>query len=139
MSIYKQSIDFLPKPSIEEVEEKYKVSKAALYAAVLPLLASLIWVIAMLINVYYKGEVKALDNTIADREAEIETFDLIRTKQSELVLKVEALKDIVIRDFYPQKFFDEVENTIKTTGGAQAGIYAYGRKRGWSLYHPGKS
>ncbi len=71
MITYKKTVDFLPKLSRQEEEEKYKVSKAGLYAAVLPLLASVIWIIAVLINFYYKGEIDNLEKTIRARISNI--------------------------------------------------------------------
>lgn len=127
MAVYKQSIDFSPKPTVEDSEEKYKVSKAGVYSAILPFFASLIWVVALLIGVYYKDKVKELDTVIAQKEQEIATYNPTREKHTELVLKVEALKDVVTKDFDPQRFFDTVESTIKKTGGAYAGVYAYER------------
>ncbi len=127
MITYKKTVDFLPKLSRQEEEEKYKVSKAGLYAAVLPLLASVIWIIAVLINFYYKGEIDNLEKTIRARNTEIQSYNNIRKKHSELVLKVESLKDIVHKDFYPQKFFDTIKETIQSAGGAQAEIYSYSR------------
>jgi hypothetical protein len=127
MTVYKRSIDFLPQLSKGEKEERFKVSKAGLYAAVLPLLASLIWVISMFINSYYKSELDDVNSVIAQKEGEIENYSSLVESYSELVLKVEALSDVVDKDFYPQKFFDDVARTISSTNDAQAEIYAYGR------------
>ena len=127
MAIYKQSIDLLPRLSEEEIVEKAKLSRTGLYAAVLPLLASLIWVIATSISGYYRNEVRKLDDTITQKESEITSYESIRQKQTELVLKVEALEDLVTKDFCPQKFFNDVSQTIRSTGDAQAEIYAYTR------------
>jgi len=129
MALYKQSIDFLPKPTKEEVEDKYKVSKAGVYAALLPLLAALIWLIAMVISTYFKSEVSKKEETIRERESTIASYNQVRLHQTELVLKIEELKEIVIKDFYPQKFFNEVSRTIRSTGDAQAEVYAYGREQ----------
>ncbi|MBU0976777.1 MAG: hypothetical protein ABIE03_03205 [Patescibacteria group bacterium] len=139
MAIYKQSVDFLPKQTEEEVSEKYNLSKTALYAAVLPLLASFIWVIAMLISVYYKREVSSYNQIVADKNNEIATYDSVRRKQTELVLKVDALTDVVTRDFDPQEFFDIVDKTIKETGDAKAGIYAYQREEDGVFVVQGKA
>lgn len=128
MAIYKQSIDFLPKLSVEEVKEAEKVSKASVYAAILPLLASLIWVIAVFINSQYKTEVARLDQTIGKKEAEIQIYKSVREQQTELVLKVDAITEVIAKDFYPQKFFEDITKTIKSTNDAQAEIYAYGRE-----------
>jgi hypothetical protein len=127
MAIYKQSIDFIPRLSKDEVKEKYKVSKAGVYSAVLPLLTSIIWVIAMLINSYYKNEVASIDNTIASKNSEIGGYSDVRGEYTELVLKVDALSDLVVKDFYPQQFFNNVSTTIRSTNDAQAEIYSYGR------------
>ncbi|MDD3647601.1 MAG: hypothetical protein PHS44_03840 [Candidatus Dojkabacteria bacterium] len=139
MAIYKQTVDFLPKESEEESREKYNLSKTALYAAILPLLASFIWVIAMLISVYYKREVSGYDQIIADKNAQIATYDSVRQKQTELVLKVDALAEVVTKDFNPQEFFDIVDKTIKETGDAKAGIYAYQREEDGLFVIQGKA
>jgi Tfp pilus assembly protein PilN len=139
MAIYKQSIDFLPKLSVREIKEAEKVSKASIYAAVLPLLASLIWVIAMFINSQYKADVADLDATIAQKEAEIATYNELRQTHTELVLKVDALTDVVSKDFYPQKFFDDITKTIKATNDAKAEIYAYAREEDGTFTIQGKA
>ncbi|MFC1780093.1 hypothetical protein ACFLY9_00140 [Patescibacteria group bacterium] len=127
MAIYKQSIDFTPRLSKGEVKEKYKVSKAGVYSAILPLLTSIIWVIAMLINSYYKNEVRSIESTILSKNSEIESYSSVRSEYTELVLKVDALSDLVVKDFYPQRFFNNVTSTIRSTNDAQAEIYSYGR------------
>lgn len=139
MAIYKQSVDFLPKLTREEEEEKFKVSKASLYAAVLPLFASIIWVIAVFINSFYKNEVKGVDAIILQKEREIASFDDVRSKHTELVLKVDILKDLVQKNFYPQRFFDYVSKTIKSTGDAHAEIYAYDREDDGTFNIQGKA
>ncbi|MBN2015752.1 hypothetical protein JW766_02875 [Candidatus Dojkabacteria bacterium] len=128
MPVYKHTIDFLPKPSTEEVEERFKVSKAGVYAAILPLLAALIWLAAVFINFYYRNEVKQVEAEILAKRVEVDSYLETRRKQTELVLKVDSLTDLVQKDFFPQKFFDDVSDTIKSTGDAQATIYAYGRE-----------
>jgi len=139
MSAYSQSVDFLPKLSKKQKEEQYNVSKAGLYASILPLLASLIWVLAVFGGSYYKEEVQKKDATIIEKEREISSYSSIRNKHSELVLKVDALKDIIEKDFYPQKFFNDVSQTIKSTGDAHADIYAYGREEGSEFIIKGKA
>jgi hypothetical protein len=127
MATYKQSINFLPTITKEQEKEEIKFSKTAIYAALLPFLASIIWVIAMLMNLYYKGEVGKVDTEITTKNKQIATYNDIRMKQTELVLKVDALKDLVTKNFYPQEFFDNINRTIKATGDAQAEVYSYGR------------
>lgn len=127
MAFYKQSVDFLPKLSAEELEETKKVSRASIYAAILPLLASIIWVIAVFINSQYKNEVIALDRSIAEKEQQISTYDDIRLTQTELVLKVEALSDVIGKNFSPKQFFNDISKTIRETGDAQTEIFAYSR------------
>lgn len=139
MAIYKQSVDFLPKLTHEEEEEKFKVSKASLYAAVLPLFVSIIWVIAVFINSFYKNEVIDTDAIILQKEREISSFDDVRSKHTELVLKVDVLKDLVQKNFYPQRFFDYISRTISSTGDAQAEIYAYGREDDGTFNIQGKA
>lgn len=139
MATFKKSVDFMPRLTKEEKEEKFKLSRAAIYAAVLPLLASFIWVIAMFINSYYAGQVKNTEATIQQRKDEIASYDNIRKKHTELVLKIENLQELVIRDFFPQKFFDVVSDTIRSTGDAQASIYAYGREESGTFNIKGKA
>jgi hypothetical protein len=127
MPAFKRSVNFLPQVTEEEIEEKYNLTKTGLYAAVLPLLASFIWVIATLISGFYKAELKQREDTIEEKKLEIETYKPLRKKQSELIIKIEALSELVQKDFYPQKFFDDVTNTLQSTGDAQAEIYAYSR------------
>lgn len=139
MALYKKSIDFLPKLTEEEVEEQYKISKTGVYAALLPLLASAIWVVSMLISSYFKGEIRQAEAVISEKENIIASYNDVRRKQTELVLKVDALEDIVQKDFYPQKFFEEVSATISKTGDAQAEVYAYGREDDGTFSIQGKA
>jgi hypothetical protein len=127
VALYKQSVDFLPKPSEEQLAQESQISKTGLYAAVLPLIAAVIWVIAMLGNLYYKNELSKRDDTIVSKQSQIAQFNDVRLKQTELVLKVDALKESIEKDFYPQKFFDDINANIKATGDAQATVYAYNR------------
>lgn len=139
MATFKQSVDFLPKLTKEEKKEQFNVSKAGLYASILPLLASLIWIIAVFGGVYFKEEVAKVDAMVVEKEREISTYSSARNKHTELVLKVDALKDLIQKDFYPQKFFTDVSQTIKSTGDAQAEIYAYGREAGSEFIIKGKA
>lgn len=139
MPLYKQSIDFLPKLTQEEEEEQYKISKTGIYAAMLPLLVAFIWLIAMVTSSVFKGEVGKAENTIAQKETEIAKYDDVRSKQTALVLKVQALSELVAKDFYPQEFFDKVAETINSTGDAQAEVYAYGREEDGTFNIQGKA
>jgi hypothetical protein len=139
MAIYKQVIDFLPRPSKEEEIEHYNVSKASLYAAVLPLLVSVIWVFASLVSLYFKDEVLSYDKTIQEKENLIASYNEVTNKHTELTLKVDALKDLIQKDFYPQKFFEDITTTIKSTGDAQAEVYAYGRRETGEFSISGKA
>lgn len=127
MAVYKQGIDFLPQASKEEKKEKQKVSKAAVYAAVLPLLATVIWLLVLFVNSYYKANAKKLDETISEKEEKIQTYDDVRNDYITLVAKVESLDDLIARDFYPQDFFDNITNTLSSTTGAKTQIYSYER------------
>lgn len=139
MALYKNSVDFLPQLSKEEIEEEYKVSRAAVYAAVLPLLASFIWVISALINATYKNDLKEVEGKILGAEQEIETYQDVRELQTELVLKIDLLTDTVNKDFHPQIFFDNVDSTIKSTGDAEARVYAYKRRKEGNFIVSGKA
>ncbi len=139
MAIYKQSVDFLPQLSKKEKEEKYKVSKAGIYASLLPLMASIIWVIAVFINSFYEGEVRGVEETIVQKQNEIKSYDEIRNKHAELVLKIDILKDLIQKNFYPQQFFNYVSSTIRSTGDAHAEIYAYGREEDGTFNIKGKA
>ncbi len=125
MAQIKRSIDFLPKPTKEQIREEVDKSKNGLYASLLPLAAAVVWVLTMLVNNYMKGKVLAVDQEIVNRKAEIETYQSLRSKQSELVLKVDALREFVTKDFYPQKFFDDVSQIIKQAQDIE--VYAYER------------
>lgn len=127
MALYKQSIDFLPKLSEEEKREATKVSRAGVYAAILPLLASIIWVLAMFIGGMYRQDVAELDATISQKNLEIGTYNDTRQVQTELILKVDALSEFVEKNFSPRRFFNEVTKTINSAGDAEAEIYAYNR------------
>lgn len=139
MAVYKQAVDFLPQPTKEEIESQYKVSRIGVYSALLPLGAAFIWVIALVIGAYFKGETRKAEATIKQREDTITTYNDVRLKQTELVLKIDALKDIVLKDFYPQRFFNEVAKTIRSTGDAQAEVYAYSRKEDGTFSIQGKA
>jgi len=139
MALYKRTIDFLPVASDEELQEKQKVSKTGIYAAFLPVLAAFMWIIAILVGSNYVRELRSLDDTIVSKDAEISSYDSVRQKQTELILKVESLTEVVEKDFYPQKFFDDVENTIKTTGDAQAAVYSYVREGDGTFHIQGKA
>lgn len=139
MALYKQSIDLLPKQTEEEIKEEFKLSKAGIYAAILPMFASLIWVIAVLINAQYKNISREVDSEITEKEVEISTYDDIRKKQTELILKVNELKELTVKDFYPQKYFNYVSSTISSTGDAEAEIYSYGREESGKFVIEGKA
>jgi hypothetical protein len=127
MAVYKQGIDFLPQTSKEEKKEKQKVSKAAVYAAILPLLATIIWLLVLFVNSYYKGNAEKLDATIAEKEEEILGYGDVREDYVTLVAKVESLEEYIAKDFYPQDFFDNITRTLNSTTGAKTQIYSYGR------------
>jgi len=139
MAIYKRSVDFLPKASKEELEEQYKLSKTSIYAAILPLIASVIWVIAALINMNYKDRLTEAKGVVLGLEQEIESYNTTRKIQTEIVTKVEYIKETVYKDFYPQDFFDNVNNTIKSSGDAISDIYAYKRSEDGSFNIQGKA
>lgn len=125
--MYKQSINFLPKKSEEENIEEFKLSNATIYSAILPLLASVIWVIAMLINVLYKADLDNLKAETEKREKRKESLSFVIEKNNELAQKVNALKEIVRKDFFPEAFFSIVKSTIRSTGDAEADVLAYKR------------
>ena len=127
MATYKQGIDFLPKQSKAEVEEESRLSRTSIYAAVLPLLAAVIWVISGLINLSYKSELKTVKGKILGAEKTIETYNPLRELQTEVYKKVELLSTIIGRDFYPQELFNKVDDTIEETTGASSSIYGYKR------------
>jgi len=127
MAVYKKSVNLLPKLSEEDLIEKEKISQTALYAAILPLFAALVWVVALLVTGFYKNQEKNVDEIVSDRQEVIGSYDGLREKQTALVMKVEALTELVGKDFFPQKFFDLTLETINSTGDAQAELYAYTR------------
>ena len=139
MALSKQTIDFLPKPTEEQLKEQFNLSKTTVYAAILPLLAAIIWVVASLIHISYKNQLKSVNTDISNIQAEIDSFSETRLVQSELVYKVNYLTDIIQMDFRPQEFFDNVKNTIKSTGDAQAEIYSYAREDDGKFVIQGKA
>lgn len=126
--IYKRSISFLPTPTEEELEKEEKRGMTGVYAAFLPLIAAIFWIIVVFLNDgVYADQVNILDGKIVEKENEIASYDYLERKHTELVLKTDALKDLIVKDFEPEEFFLDVKTSISATKGAQAEIYSYER------------
>lgn len=126
--IYKRTISFLPTPTEEELQVEEKRGVTGVYAAFLPLLAAIFWIIVVFVNEgVYGDRLALLDADIKDKKAEITSYKYLEEKHTELVLKVEALKDLIIRDFEPEHFFRDIEKSLAATQGANSEIYSYSR------------
>lgn len=126
-SIYRRSVNLIPKASVEEIKEKEHQSTAGLYAALLPMFGALIWLLLIFINNSYQNEINKLDTEISSLNTKIATYDPYVARHTELVRKTDALYELVRRDFEPGKFFFDVNDNLSSTKDAKAEIYSYER------------
>lgn len=127
MAVYRRSINLIPQKSEEEIKKEESRSTLGVYTALLPMFAALTWLILVYVNSVHQSEIDSLDQDITDRQQTIDSYATVRQEHTELVKKVEVITNVVQKDFEPNQFFRDLEDSIESTQDAQSGITSYER------------
>ncbi|MBD3363086.1 hypothetical protein GF362_05180 [Candidatus Dojkabacteria bacterium] len=124
-----KGFNLLPKEVFEQRQKtKTAVENTSMFAAVLPFVAVLGWIIFMFLNYSVERSIKNIRNEISQVEREMLEYQSDKDKKALLILKTRVLKDIVIRDVNPEKFFNIVQRVIKDSN-LDIHITTYGREK----------
>lgn len=118
--------NLLPRLSAAELAIKRERDDSVLYATGIVLFAGIIWVVTLLVlNYLILPRVQQADGDITVVDSQISSFDDIRAKNGELIVKTQQLKPLLEKRVDTDVIFSVAE-AIATNAGA-TGITSYRR------------
>lgn len=120
-----------PKELIKKEEER---DTSAVYTAILPLFAVVLWLVVVLFNGLVINRVKTnWQSAVNQKQSQIETtYKPVLVEHGELVIKTQALSEVIIKDIRPEKVF-ELTEILFPLPEPGVSIIGYGRDKDGSF------
>ncbi len=120
--------NLLPGRSKEEVQKEEVRDVNSIYIALFPLIATFLWIVAVVVNAtLIQGYIDGWNTTIDAQNKQITGFASEQKQNGELFEKTKTLKPVITKHIVPDEFFKLVETRILSTSPDTI-IKTYGRQ-----------